>query len=87
MTNIRNDIAEYIRLVDGNNQLGPAQLSASIAAHLRQQGLVDEATENAIDDFAYEANRGGSGYLQPKRLGAGALADAIVDHFGLDKEN
>jgi hypothetical protein len=86
VADIRNAIAAHIRAVDGNNQLGPYELATSIGQFLHEQGVVgDVAVKHAVEDFAYEANRGASGYLQPKRLGAEALADAIVDHFHLEE--
>ena len=85
MTNIRSELSQFIRKVDCSNELSPAQLGAEIAAFLRARGVVaDEATENAVEDFAEEANRG-AGYRHPKPMGAAALADAIVDRFGLEE--
>ena len=87
MTNIRNDIATRVREVDGNNELAPSALAHEVVGYLRSRGLIgDEETENAVDDFVYDATRG-TGVGQPKPMGAAPLADAIVDHFNLDEGN
>jgi hypothetical protein len=80
---LRDDLAAFIREVDANNKLGPAQVSAAVAGFLHDRGLVaDEATENGIDDFAYDFNSGAS-YMQP--MSPEALADAIIAEFNLNE--
>lgn len=77
------DLAAHIRSVDGSNQLAPYELGESIALFCRDRGLVtDEATESAIADFAGDQNAG-TGYLHPKRVGAAALAELVVEKFQL----
>ncbi len=86
MADFRNDFANFIRKADAGYELSPHQLATAIVGFLREQGAVsDEATENAIEDFAYEVNRG-AGYRQPKPYGSFGLADLIVTKFQLTKE-
>lgn len=82
---LTDDLAAFIREVDADNQLGPAQVSAAVVRFLCDRGVVaDEATGNGIDDFAYNINRG-AGYMQPKPLSPEALAAAVVAEFQLEE--
>lgn len=86
MSGFRDDLARFIREADADNELSPYELATQIVGFLRGSGAVsDEGLENAIEDFAHEANRG-AGYRHPKPMGAAALAAAIADEFHLDEE-
>jgi hypothetical protein len=77
-TNIRNDLAEMIREVDGGNSLDPTSLGIKLFARLFA-GAYDS---KRFDDFLAFVAR-----INPdKTMAASALADAIVDEFNLDQE-
>lgn len=78
-TNIRNDIAQYIRTTDGGNRLDPSTLGVAIEDFLQQDHDNYTVEARALADLIQRINPN-------KRMGAGALADAIVDHFKLDEE-
>lgn len=78
-TNIRLDLAQHIRYMDGRNDLTCAALSTVVVV------FVGEVTDRQIsrgemDDLM-------SGINPDKTMGAAALADAVVDHFHLDQEH
>lgn len=75
---IRTDLAQHIRRVDGENKLGAHELGYEIALTLTSRPhRVDSAD---LIRFVKDTN-------PDKTMSAGALADAIVDHFQLDTEN
>lgn len=76
MTNIRNHTAAIIREVDGGNKMPAAELGAVLASRLIPF-FHDLYAEDVIG-FVERINPG-------KTMGAGALADAIVDHFHLEE--
>jgi hypothetical protein len=71
VTDIRNEIAEHIRRADGGNRLTARELGERLAMR--------EDLGQRVVEFVEAAN-------PDKTMGAGALADAIVDRFGLDPE-
>lgn len=74
---LRNDLAQHIRRVDGANQLAAHDLGHEIAARIIH--LICDINLLGIDIVAFVER------VNPdKRMGAGALADAIVDHFNLE---
>ena len=78
-----DDLAQFIRRVDGDNRMYPRSLGARIADFVNGvNGLVDGPNEirNRYADFVERTN-------PDKRMGAGALAELIMAEFGLDKEN
>ncbi|WP_033338861.1 hypothetical protein [Catenuloplanes japonicus] len=77
MTNIRNDLAEHIRRTDGGNKLTAHELGMEIAVRVVPLRL--DLYGDDVIAFVEATN-------PDKTMGAGALADAIVDHFGLDGE-
>jgi hypothetical protein len=74
--NIRNELSEFIRRVDGGNKLSPKQLGMEIEAFL---GGFDGLDPGEVVNFVERHNAG-------KAMGAGHLADEIVDEFDLDEE-
>lgn len=76
MRDIRTGLAEFIRAVDGSNQLGPQTLGLKIGRWIAQ-APGDYSDE--IQDYVVEIN-------PAKQLGAARLADAVVDRFGLDED-
>lgn len=73
MTNIINDLAQFIRRVDGDNALSPAALGWEIVGWLPPIFGAD------VVGFVERTN-------PDKRLGAGRLAELIVAEFKLDEE-
>jgi hypothetical protein len=81
---LRADLAEFIRHVDADNELGPHQLAVKVAVFLSDRvERGGERFEIAVTDYAEELNRG-AGYRHPKPLTAEALADAVIDRFRLE---
>jgi hypothetical protein len=81
MTNIIDEIAQHIRIVDGNNAMDPHKLGNEIAGFLISRGLiVTEDDEIAVTNFAAD-------YNHDKTMGAGRLAELIVAEFDLNKES
>jgi hypothetical protein len=81
MTGLRDDLAAHIRHVDGDNRAHPADLASDIGEFLMPrlpfEGILARLEE--IKDFVFHVNRN-------KTVGAGDMADAIVDRFKLDQE-
>lgn len=73
--NIRNDLAQHIRRVDGGNKLPPAELGYEISYLLTARPYRVDSGE--LVGFVKRVN-------PDKTMGAAALADAIVDEFNLD---
>ena len=75
---LRADLVEHIRRVDGDNTL---------RADILGNRIVCEFYGDFPDGRRVEV----TGYVNTingdKRMGAAALADAIVDHFNLETEN
>lgn len=75
--NIRTDLAAIIRKVDGDNRLTVHDLGLEIAAQ-----LVPFYSDLYGEDVIRFVER-----INPaKTMGAGELADEIVDHFDLENE-
>jgi hypothetical protein len=72
---IRNDLAEHIRRVDGDNTLPAHELGYEIAHQLTTRPRRVDSGD--VIGFVKRVN-------PDKAMGAGALADAIVDHFRLE---
>lgn len=79
-TNIVNDIAQQICFVDGDNQLSAAELAWGIAS---TEELARTLAVVRVADLIAFVER-----VNPdKTLGAGRLAELIVEEFDLDKES
>ena len=78
MTNIVDDIAQHIRIVDGGNRLTPGELGAALANHLVQRCGPFIIFAADVVEFVERTN-------PDKKLGAGHLAELIVAEFDLDK--
>lgn len=77
MTGIRNIVAIRIREFDPDNTLPAGELGKSLGIVLAPW-FTDLYADDIIR-FVEQVNPG-------KTFGAGALADALVDHFRLDQE-
>lgn len=73
-TDIRNDVARYIQVIDGDNSVSPADLGESLAV------CIAPTKVHELVHFVERAN-------PDKTMDAGALTDAIVDEFNLDEGN
>lgn len=71
-------LAQHIRTVDGGNRLSPGVLGREVATY-----LMASSNFTGVDDLI-----GYVEFINPdKTMGAGALAEAIVTEFDLDKED
>jgi hypothetical protein len=85
MTSIVDAIAQHIRTVDGDNKMSAAALGRRIGWHLADEYDVEDMTARtasveAMVAFVERVN-------PDKTLGAGRLAELIVDEFDLDEED
>lgn len=74
-TNIIDQIAQHIRIVDGGNKLPARDLGEKIGNYLDDDGC--KGCVDLVADFVARIN-------PDKRMGAGALAEVIAAEFGLD---
>lgn len=74
-----NDIAEIIREVDGDNQMSPAELGATIASRLIAFYGDDTLFAADVVAFVEDTNR-------DKRMGSDHLAELIVAEFNLTQD-
>ena len=72
---IRDDLAQHIRIVDGDNMLPPYELGWEVAHCLSDR--TEEVSGFAVVELVERTNPG-------KTMGAAVLADAIIDHFDLE---
>jgi hypothetical protein len=73
---IRIELSHFIRKVDGDNKLPANQLGVEIEAFLGGFAL----DQMEVVRFVERIN-------PDKTMGAGYLADEVVDEFNLDEEN
>lgn len=80
MPNLRSELAEHIRRVDGDNKMDPYDLADRISSHLYNnlELISTESEAIKVEFFVIRAN-------PDKTMGAAALADAIVDRFKFDE--
>lgn len=71
-----NDLASHIRRVDGGNRLSAYELGEEVNDFLYRRSLIDADQLSPVNHFVVRTN-------PDKRMGAGALAEAIVAEFEL----
>lgn len=78
ISHIVNDLAEFIRRVDGDNKLPAEELSAALANHLIDAFGHERVFASDVVEFVERTN-------PDKAMGAGQLAELIVAEFQLDE--